>query len=155
VPKLIKQQQPDAPAPTVDPADAVIEALRRVRVPQLRLLQALAPEVDEDVPLLLSRAQLCARAGFSEISGTITSALNGVKDGSSTVQGGAGRPGLLELGLVARTVLDVDGAEELTFRATPLGVAVLAAYFAGGGKLPKHRDAASSTNQRYRDNAKE
>lgn len=115
----------------------------RVRVPQLRVLAALAGD-DPDNPPALTRARLCEACGFSPISGTVTSALNGVPPNSSH---GAAYDGLVTLRLVERCEIDVDGAVELVFAITPLGLAALASQ---RGELPPLRDAASSTNRRYR-----
>lgn len=120
----------------------------KVRVPQLRVLRALDDGTDD--PPALVRQVICERAGFSPISGTINSCMNGVPDGSSSVQGRAGRPGLIELGMVAKEMMNVDGAEELAFRITPLGRAALAAQLAELGELPEPRDKTTSTNRRYK-----
>jgi hypothetical protein len=134
--------EPDEPMAATD-----AEPLVALRVPQLRILEVLNGE-DPDNPPLLSRVKICQRAGFSEISGTITSALNGVPPNSSS---GPARPGLVELGMVTKETIDVDGEEELVFRITPAGRAALAAFFDAGGTLPKHRDKKSSTNLRYKE----
>lgn len=124
----------------------------RVRLPQLRILAALAGDADNpDNTPLLTRHKICERTGFSEISGTINAALNGTPEGSSTINGGPRRPGLLELDLVRRSKLTVEGDEELVFEITPAGLAVLERQRAELEKSPALRDAASSTNRRYKD----
>ena len=120
-----------------------------LRTPQARVLEALVPQYPED-PVsewpLVSRAQLAVRAGYTVISGTVTRALNGIRPGNRT----SGDPhlGLLKLGLVEQVEVDVDGAVEIDYRATPAGVLAYQEY-AATGPPPKVKDARSCTNDRY------
>ena len=121
------------------------ELLSKLRVPQVRVLSVLAGN-GENLPSL-TRTKLQQRCGFSEKSGTITRVMNGVKEGSSS---GAARPGLIDLLLVRSYVLNVDGAEEVVYKATELGLAVLRAH--GPENLPPLRGRDVSTNLRYTQN---
>lgn len=124
-----------------------------LRVPQARVLRALVPPPEyADHPELrdtewpcLPRARLGVRAGYTAISGTVTRALNGIREGSSS---GDPHPGLLARGLVEVVRLDVEGEVEDCYRATPAGVAAYRAHVAEHGEeLPPVRDAVSSTNK--------
>ena len=121
-----------------------------LRVPQARVLQALVPQYPEDPPSewpLMGRAYLGVRAGYTAVSGTITRALNGIREGSSS---GDPHPGLLARGLVEEVPVDVDGVVEVTYRATAAGIAAFQAYLASGGTCPPVKDAAGCTNDRYK-----
>ena len=127
-----------------------------LRTPQARVLAALVPAYLDD-PVsewpLVTRAQLAVRAGYTAISGTVTRALNGVRAGSSS---GEPHPGLLALGMIEEVALDIDGRIETNYRTTHLGVAAYRRYVeSNGGELPKVRDAAICTNDRYRDGDKQ
>lgn len=106
---------------------------------QLRVLRALATGD------ALNRPKLCQAAGFSPTSGTITNALNGIRPGSST---GSPRLGLVQMGLVERLELDIDGAMEVAFVITAAGRQALADR---GEELPPLRDKDLSTNNRYKE----
>jgi len=111
----------------------------KLRIPQLRLLQILA-----DGSPALTIVKMAEEAGFSTISATTWRALNGVRRGSST---GGPRPGLLELGLVAKEQLEIEaGLVETVYQITKLGRAVLEQQ---GRKLPELRSKESSINKRY------
>lgn len=112
----------------------------KLKLPQLRILTALAGGG------ALTRQKICAAAGFSELSGTITSALNGVREGSSS---GAAHPGLIRLGLVEKTEIDLDGTIEAVYQITERGHEVLRA---AGRELPETRSRELSTNRRYKEN---
>ncbi len=121
-----------------------------LRTPQARVLAALQP-TDLTDPVsewpLVTRAQLGIRAGYTAISGTVTRALNGIREGSSS---GDPHKGLLALGLVEEVVLDVEGVMETDYRATPAGVVAYQAHLAATGTLPQVKDAALCVNDRYR-----
>lgn len=123
----------------------------KLKLPQARVLKALMPRRPDQHPSewpLLTRSQLCVRAGYSEISGSITRALNGIRPGNKT--SGEPHPGVIERGLVETTELDIDGVMEVNYRITPLGVSVFQAYLSEyGDDLPPLREAALCTNQRY------
>ena len=122
----------------------------RLRTPQARVLAALVPD-DPAAPLidwpLVTRTQLGVRAGYTATSGTITRVLNGIRAGSSS---GDPHPGLLARGMVVEIVLDVEGASEMNYRATGLGVKAYHEYVAERGGMPVVKDAAICTNDRYR-----
>jgi hypothetical protein len=123
-----------------------------LRTPQARVLAALMP-VDPSDPQsewpLLTRARLAVRAGYTAISGTVTRALNGIHEGSSS---GDAHPGLLRRGLVVEEQVDVDGISEINYRATVAGVREYLAHIeAHGGKLPVVKDASTCTNDRYKE----
>ena len=108
-----------------------------LRIPQLRALAALAGGAS------LSRAELGAACGFTELSGSITRVLNGIREGSSS---GAAHPGLLTLKLIEEVEVDVDGAKETLYRITEAGLRAVA----DAGPLPPLRDRDASTNERYK-----
>lgn len=128
------------------PANSTLPTLR---IPQARVLRALLPADPSDPPSewpLLNRAGLGVGAGCTPTSGTITRALNGIREGSSS---GDAHPGLLALGLVEEVAIDIEGRTEVNYRATLAGVAAYQAFVAQGGKLPPVKDAAHCTNDRY------
>lgn len=94
----------------------------------------------------IARTLLADAAGFSRLSGSVTRALHGLREGSSS---GAAHPGLITLGLVVVEQLDLDGVKEETVVVTELGKRVAAAL--GDAPLPKPRDKAASVNRRYAD----
>lgn len=118
-----------------------------LRVPQARVLRALMPSdlTDHytDWPVL-TRAALGVRAGYTAISGTITRALNGIHKDSSS---GDPHLGLIARGLVKVTMIDVDGVVETNYRITADGIREYLAH--GKRRLPKVKDAALCTNDRY------
>lgn len=153
-----------------------------MRTPQARVLKALVPLADGD-PVwewpLVTRAQLGVRAGYTAISGTVTRALDGLKE--KTVRGqkpksgnwvpspsangeqvwignGSGDPhlGLLALKYVEEVVLDIEGTMEVNYRATVAGIAAYKENQKNGGKdLPPLRDAVVCTNDRYKNQNEE
>jgi hypothetical protein len=108
----------------------------RLRLPQVRLLRALA-DVSQ-----LSRGELAKRAGFSAISGTVTVALNG--------RTSPPQKGLVALGLVRRLELHTSEEDKLpreaVFEITPKGRKALEK---AEKRLPPLRDKDASTNKRY------
>lgn len=122
-----------------------------LRAPQARVLAPLIPAYPEDHVSewpLINRAQLGVRAGYTAISGTVTRALNGIRPGSSS---GDAHPGLLALKLVEEVMVDIEGRQEVNYRATAEGIRVYKAYLASlGGELPKVRDKEACTNDRYK-----
>ena len=121
-----------------------------LRTPQARVLAALMPEYPDD-PVsewpLVNRPQLGIRAGYTAISGTITRALNGIREGSSS---GDAHPGLLARGLVEEVVLSIEGISETNYRATPTGVRAYREYAAKHGRPPAVRDPIACVNDRYK-----
>lgn len=132
---------------TVSTTDSAVPNLR---VPQARVLRALMP-VDARDPQdewpLLTRGVMAVRAGYSEISGSVTRALLGIKEGNKT--SGDPHPGIVQLGLVETTMLDIDGVTETNYRITRLGIRAFQRFLQEGGKLPPVKDASVHTNQRY------
>lgn len=139
-------------SPGIDPLGRKpVRSQQPLRTPQARVLAALQPEYPDD-PIsewpLVTRAQLGVRAGYTAISGTVTRALNGIRDGSSS---GDPHPGLLALDLIEEVVLDLDGHSEVNYRVTTAGIQAYQSYLAKrDGKLPQLRDAAVCTNDRYK-----
>ena len=115
----------------------------KLKVPQARVLQALSSGA------CLTRPRIAQRAGFTELSGTVTRVINGLREGSSS---GTSHLGILALGLVEREELEVDvGLTETVYRITELGREVLAAWVEENGGMPILRSRTGSTNRRYRD----
>lgn len=123
----------------------------RLRTPQARVLRALLPADPADHYTewpLLTRAQLGIKASYTAISGTITRALNGVREGSSS---GDPHPGLLARGLVKVTAVDVEGMIETNYRITAAGIRAYQDHVASNGtRLPKVRPAEQCINDRYK-----
>lgn len=120
-----------------------------LRTPQARILAALMPEYPEDPVTewtLVNRRYLGIRAGYTPISGTVTRALNGIKEGSSS---GDAHPGLLARGFVEEVVLVIEGTSEINYRITHAGIRAYQKYVDEHGKLPVVKDAATCTNDRY------
>lgn len=120
-----------------------------LRTPQARVLRALMPANPTDLPHrwpTLTRAQLGVRAGYTAISGTITRALNGIREGSSS---GDAHPGLLARGMIREERFDIDGLVEVNYTITTLGIQAYQAYITEHGDLPPLKDASSCTNYRY------
>ena len=123
-----------------------------LRVPQARVLAALMPEypVDEKDPPsewpVVTRAQLGVKAGYTATSGTVTRALNGIREGSSS---GDAHIGLLARGLMEEIILDIDGVTEVNYRITATGISAYKAHITTHGKLPEVKDATTCTNDRY------
>ena len=126
-----------------------------LRTPQARALSALVPE-DTSWPVsewpLLNRANLSVNAGYTAISGTMTRALNGIKEDSSS---GDAHPGLLTLGYVEEVVLDVEGVKEVNYRATVVGAVAYLEWAAVNGGVPQVKDRAMCINDRYKKVSKE
>lgn len=116
----------------------------KLKIPQVRVLRCFTSGRP-----LLNRAKIAERAGFSELSGTVTRVLNGLREGSSS---GAAHPGLLTLGYLERIDLEVEeGVTETCYRITDAGARALAAWEAeSGGKSVTMRDKTSSVNHRYK-----
>lgn len=115
---------------------------KKLRLPQLRVLAILA-----DGSPLLTRSKIAEKAGFSAVSGTVTRVLNGVKQGSSS---GAARPGLMELGMLVKVELDIDGVTEVGYQITEAGREALRKYQRIHNQLPPLRRSDISTNKRYK-----
>lgn len=136
---------PEGDSPSPPAQEQKIDGLR---VPQARVLAALVPDDPKLSRInwpLLTRASLAVRAGYTAVSGSVTRALNGIREGSSS---GDAHPGLLARGLVEEVALDIDGAEEVSYRATAAGAAAYRAHIAAHGALPPQRDKAASVNTR-------
>lgn len=110
-----------------------------LRLPQLRVLEVLSRG---GAP---TREMVRDECGFSPISGTLTTALNGIRAGSSS---GRAHAGLIRLGLVEDLELDVEGRKERCLVLTDAGRAALAADPRAFARKPK-RDRAASTNHRF------
>ena len=110
-----------------------------LKVPQVRVLAALAFRP-------LNRARLSAALGLSPVSGTITRAMHGLREGSSS---GPAHAGLLELGFVEEFERDVDGLAEAAWRITDAGRAFLESWLKSHELPERLRDAKSSVNKRY------
>lgn len=121
-----------------------------LRIPQARVLKALAPPdgQPEWAWPTLPRFELAEAAGFVPTTGTINRVLNGVPPGSSS---GASHPGLLELGLIKKTALVLDGGiVEANYQITAAGIAALKRFLAKHkGVVPKARTKESCINSRY------
>jgi len=107
-----------------------------LQLPQARILRAL----EERHPRLLSRDELAKQIGYSPISGTLTRALNGVRQGSSS---GPAYPGLLELRMIEK-VRQYGRARGVVYRITERGRGAMN----GVGPLPSLRDQEASKNWR-------
>lgn len=122
-----------------------------LRTPQARVLAALVP-ISPDDPVFdwptYRRDVLAAKAGYTAISGSITRALNGIREGSSS---GDAHLGLLALKYVEELEFELDGGiKETNYRITPAGIAAFRAYELAVGKLPPLRDKETCTNDRYK-----
>lgn len=115
----------------------------KLRLPQIRVLAVLCASRPDP---LLSRGALAERCGFSPLSGTVTRVLNGVREGSSS---GSARPGLVPIGYVSKTDLDIDGVIETVYQITPQGRQAYEDWIEEHGELPPMRGADISTNKRY------
>ena len=133
----------DAPPPTEDLA---------LRVPQARVLAGLMPEHLDDPATewpTTTRAVLAKRAGCTTSSGTITRAMNGLREGWP--HGSKPHPGLITRGMVETLTFDIEGRMEVVYRITAKGIRAYQLFFKEqGGRLPELIDAARCTNNRYR-----
>jgi hypothetical protein len=112
--------------------------------PQLRILLALdQPEARQG----LTRDQIKEAVGFSPKSGTLSPALYGIREGSSS---GPAEPGLLKLGMVQYEWRRLDGVRKKVYWITQLGESGLAAYQSQFGSLPPLRDKDTCANRRYK-----
>lgn len=118
-----------------------------LRTPQARVLATLMPDDLAD-PVsewpVWNRQMLSVKAGFSTLSGTVTRVLNGIRHANQKT--GAPHPGILELGYAEEVVLEVEGTEEVNYRATAAGVVAFRAYEAQHGKLPPIKAASTCAN---------
>lgn len=127
----------------------------KLRTPQARVLAALYPEYPEDPPSewpLVSRGQLNIRAGYTVTSGTVTRALNGVRDGSKSC---TPHLGLIARGLVTEEVLDIDGVSETNYRITLTGIRAYQTYKLKHGTPPEVKDPSTYINDRYKKKSEE
>ena len=112
-----------------------------LKIPQIRILRLLADGSG------YSRARLSELAGYTAISGTVTRAIHGLREGSTS---GPAYPGLLNAGLVEETELNMDGVKELVYTITETGLSALASLNGEASDLPSVQDRANrSTNKRY------
>lgn len=123
-----------SPAPGQAPAHS---PPHRLRGGQVRVLQALSGG------RVLTRDKLRAEIGLSPISGTLSYLLNGMKVSKANPKG---HPGLVELGMVTRITLDIDGIEEVCYRITPTGEEALL----HAPDPPPIGDQSKNVNRRYR-----
>lgn len=121
----------------------VREFVNVLRVPQIRVLLALSDN-DGGLPIALSRSKINEKCGLALTSGTVTRAMHGLPGNTSS---GPAFPGLVNLGLVSVTDIDVDGVLERCYQITPLGLNVLECC---DKDLPKVRSKEASTNKRYK-----
>jgi hypothetical protein len=125
-----------------------------LRTPQARVLSVLCPANPKrtiNAWQAYNRPQLALRAGYTTISGTVIRALHGVRPGGKNDP----HPGLLARGFIDELILDIDGIDEISYRATHLGVSAYQEYIKKNGELPPLKSAASCTNNRYKKNKKE
>ncbi len=137
-------------APTFAPPPPTVKAKIDLPLQQVRVLDALMPKDPtrsfENWPLL-TRACLGIKAGYTAISGSITRALDGLREGSSS---GEAHLGLLAKGMVEKVKLDIEGVAEINYRITAEGIRELQAYRAiHGRELPKQKSTKVSSNNRY------
>lgn len=137
-------------ATNVQPTQPVPQPPHALRVPQARILSALLPPYPDDPPSewpLVTRQVLARRAGYTPISGTINRVLHGIPPGSSS---GEPHPGLLDLKLIEKLKVDVDGVSEDNYRITPEGIRAIQHYFASGKRIPELRNREYCINDRYK-----
>lgn len=121
-----------------------------LRIPQARILKALMPLHPDDPPFewpMITRSQLAIRAGYTIISGSVTRALNGIRDTNTT----SGDPhlGLIGKGMVESVTIDVEGLGEVNYRITAKGIKEFQFFLKSGGRIPALRDRAICINTRY------
>lgn len=129
------------------------DQIPKLRVPQARVLRALVPVCPTDTidewPLLTRKA-MAILAGYSEISGSITRALMGIR--ATNKSSGDPHKGLIELGLVQVVELEVEqGIFETNYRATIHGMRALRKFLTSGGRLPAVRERGLHVNHRFRE----
>lgn len=138
-----------------DPFPKETESLPELRVPQARVLSILQPE-SIDTPAVdwpvLTWAMLSRLTGYSQRSGTVNRALNGIP---CTCRTGEAHEGLLGMGMVVERVLDIEGMEEVNYRATEKGVRAYQAFVVRHGELPAVREKTGCVNKRYRKEIRE
>lgn len=120
-----------------------------LRLPHARVLLALLPAYPEDPPEewpLLTRPMLGARAGYTAVSGTVTRALHGIREGSTS---GRKSAGLLELELVEALILHIEGVKEINYRITRKGIDVIQKHIASGVNVEIPIDKSRYINNRY------
>jgi DNA-binding MarR family transcriptional regulator len=108
-----------------------------LHLPQARVLRAL----EQSHPHLLSRNDLAKHIGYSPISGTLTRALNGIRQGSSS---GPTHPGLLKLRMIEK-LRQHGRARGVVYRITERGRCAMK----GVRTLPSLRDQEACKNWRY------
>lgn len=100
---------------SADSADGVPQKIV-LKLPQVRVLKALSESY------LLTVSQIKEACGLSAQSGTVTNAINGIKEGSSH---SGPFLGLVDLGLVERIDVNNEGILEKCLKITKAGRAAL------------------------------
>ena len=114
-----------------------------LKIPQARVLLALKDGA------ALTRSALSEKAGYTAVSGTVTRALHGLREGSSS---GAAHPGLLALGLIRQVELELDGGvTETCFVITDSGREELEVRDMVEDDMPR-KEKAGCINKRYKGN---
>lgn len=120
-----------------------------LRTPQARVLAALMPK-DPTFPQfdwpVLTRVGIADKVGVSSLSDLVWRALKGLKGGNPRRPG---HPGLIDLGLVEATSIDIDGLKETNYRITQAGIAAMQEYIAAKGEVPPVKDRKQCVNMRY------
>jgi hypothetical protein len=123
----------------------------KLRIPQVRVLTALAPE-DWESPTIdwptLSRVGIAMRSGTSTISDLITRALNGLHPKKHPDKSYLG---LLALDYVVSIELDIDGKSEVYYQLTEAGALYLREHTAMYGKLKPPKPREVCLNSKYQE----
>lgn len=121
-----------------------------LKIPQARVLYALMPIYPDDPPgewPLITRNELCHRAGFTTLSGTVTRVLNGIRPGNKTT--GKPHPGLIERGLMECVIVEVEGVKEKNYKITRTGIKAMQEFMIAGRTLPNVRPRGICINDRF------
>ncbi len=122
-----------------------------LRVPQARVLAALMPIDQSDPPSewpLLTRTILGIRAGYTATSGMVNRVLGGIQH---KCKSGEAHPGILELELIEKESVEVDGVTEMNYRITAAGIQAYRHHITTYGKLPEFREKSLCVNDRYKE----
>lgn len=118
-----------------------------LRVPQARILSVLMPENEDDKWFdwpVYPRSELNHKAGYTEMSGSVTRALNGIRE--TNQKSGKKHKGLIARGLVEAVEIELADGVDTGYRITRAGIDAMRAH---NKPLPKMRDTAHYTNRRY------